>query len=106
MKAKMMMIKTMIRLLLCCGILLISCGKKSTGLEIKVTKQNSGYGYQILKKQKVIINQPFIPAIEGEKTFKNKEDAQKTADLVMNKIEKKMFPRISTHELDSMKIAY
>ena len=106
MKAKMMMTKTMIWLLFCCGIILISCGKKSNDLEINVTKQNSGYGYQILKKQKIIINQPFIPAIEGEKTFKNKEDAQKTADLVMNKIEKKMFPKISIHELDSMKIAY
>ncbi|WP_345200424.1 DUF4907 domain-containing protein [Chryseobacterium ginsengisoli] len=102
----MMMINKFWISLFCTGILLISCGKKHGNLEIKITRQNSGYGYQILKKQKIMINQPFIPAIQGEKSFKNETDAQKTADLVVNKIEKYSFPKISIHELDSMKIEY
>ncbi|WP_300352108.1 DUF4907 domain-containing protein [Chryseobacterium sp.] len=101
------MIKKLWKLLFCTGILLMSCEKKhSSNLQIKITKQNSGYGYQILKKQKVIINQPYIPAIQGEKSFKYEKDAQKTADLVVVKIKKYSFPKISIHELDSMKIAY
>lgn len=106
MKVKMMMTKTFWKLLFCSGILLTSCEKKSNKFEIKITKQNSGYGYQILKEHKILINQPFIPAIQGEKTFKNEKDAQKTADLVVRKIDKYSLPKISIHELDSMKIEY
>ncbi|MDF2934431.1 MAG: hypothetical protein K0R36_3762 [Chryseobacterium sp.] len=85
----------------------MSCEKKhSSNLQIKITKQNSGYGYQILKNQKILINQPYIPAIQGDKTFKTETDARKTADLVVSKIDKYYLPKISTHELDSMKIAY
>jgi hypothetical protein len=94
-----------VKLLFCSGILLISCQKNSK-YEIKITQQNSGFGYQILKKHKILISQPFIPAIQGEKTFKNETDAQKTADLVVSKIDKYSLPKISVHELDSMKIAY
>lgn len=101
----MMTTKTFLKLFFCSGILLISCQKNSK-YDIKITKQSSGFGYQILKKHKILINQPFIPAIQGEKTFKNKTDAQKTADLVVSKIDKYSLPKISVHELDSMKIAY
>lgn len=101
-----MMIKTFSKLLFCSGILLTSCQKKGNNFEIKITKQNSGYGYQVLKKHKILINQPYIPAIQGEINFKNETDAQKTADLVVSKIEKNSFPKISIHELDSMKIEY
>lgn len=99
-------IKTFLKLLFCPLILLVSCQKKDSKYEIKITTQNSGFGYQILKKHKILINQPFIPAIQGEKTFKNETDAQKTADLVVSKIDKYSLPKISVHELDSMKIAY
>lgn len=102
----MMMTKTYLKLLFCSGILLMSCEKKNSSFEIKITNQNSGYGYQILKKQKILINQPFIPAIQGEKSFKNETDAQKTAELVVSKIHRYSLPKISIHELDSMKIKY
>ncbi|WP_051289399.1 DUF4907 domain-containing protein [Chryseobacterium daeguense] len=102
----MMMIKNFLRLFFLLGIFLTSCEKKNNSLEIKITKQNSGYGYQILKKQKIIINQPFVPAIQGNKSFKTKTDARKTADLVVSKIDKYSLPKISIHELDSMKIEY
>jgi len=99
-------IKSFLQLLFCSGILLISCQKNNSKYDIKIIKQSSGYGYQILKKHKILINQPFIPAIQGEKTFKNETDAKKTADLVVSKIDKYYLPKISVHELDSMKIAY
>lgn len=100
------MIKNFLKLFFWFGIFLISCEKKNNSLEIKITKQNSGYGYQILKKQKIIINQPFVPAIQGNKNFKTETDARKTAALVVNKIDKYFLPKISIHELDSMKIEY
>jgi hypothetical protein len=88
------------------GILTISCGKKNNDLEVKITKQKFGYGYQILKNQQPVINQPNIPAIQGTKAFKNETDAHKAASLVVNKIRKYHLPKISIHELDSMKVEY
>lgn len=102
----MRMIKTGWKLFFLSGIFVISCGRKNSNFDIKITEQNSGYGYQIIKNRKVVINQPYIPAIKGEKSFKNSEQAQKTAELAMKKMEKFSLPRISVDELDSMKIAY
>lgn len=106
MTVKMTMTKNVLQLLMFSGILLIGCKKNDRKYEIKITRQSLGFGYQVLKKNKILINQPFIPAIQGEKPFKNETDARKTADLAVSKIYKYSFPRISVHELDSMKIAY
>lgn len=102
----MMTTKIFFRIFFSSAILLVGCEKKNNTFDVKITKQKSGYGYQILKEKKVLINQPFIPAIQGEKIFKNETDAQKTGLLVIKKITKRTLPRISIHELDSMKIAY
>lgn len=102
----MMTIKKFLTLFFFPTILLLSCEKKNNTFDIKITKQESGFGYQILKEKKILINQPFIPAIQGEKTFTTEKDAYKTASLVIKKMGKQTLPRISIHELDSMKIEY
>lgn len=86
--------------------MIISCQKKKQELEIRITKQKTGYGYQIIKNKKTFINQPYIPAIFGEQVFKDSLQARRTADLVVRKIGNSSFPRISVNELDSMKIEY
>lgn len=100
----MMMTRPFWKLLLVLG--LISCQKKSTELDIKITKQKTGYGYQIIKNKKTFIDQPYIPAIAGDQAFKDSLQARRTADLVIRKIGNSSFPRISVNELDSMKIEY
>jgi len=86
--------------------MLTGCEKKTKDMEVRITAQHPGYGYQIINNNKIIINQPFIPAIQGEKTFTNEADAQKTAQLVLSKIHHYSLPGISVHELDSMNIRY
>jgi len=44
-------------------------------------------GYRINLNNKTIIYQPNIPVIEGIKTFRTKEDALKTGQIVINKFE-------------------
>ncbi|MCS3531823.1 DUF4907 domain-containing protein [Chryseobacterium sp. JUb7] len=101
------MTKTYLKIFFLSAVFLISCEKKNKDFDVKVTRQTSGgYGYQILKNKKILINQPYIPAIQGEKTFKNETDAHKTAELVMSKIHRYSLPKVSIHELDSMKIEY
>ena len=88
------------------GLSLIACNKKNKQLGIKIIKQPAGYGYQIIKNKKIVINQPYIPAVQGEQVFKDSLQALKTANLVLRKIGNSSFPRISLDELDSMKIEY
>ena len=87
------------------GLLLPACNQENP-IKIRITHQKSGFGYQIMKQNEVLINQPFIPAVQGEMAFKDRLQALKTAQLVVQKIERKTFPKVSVHELDSMKIDY
>lgn len=67
---------------------------------------NGGFGYQIFQKNKQVIDQPFIPAINTSKGFETDKDATKVAKLVIWKIEKgERPPSVSVMELDSLKIA-
>lgn len=92
-------------LLVLLGFLFTACHQKKQTV-IKVTQQTTGFGYQIIRQEKVLINQPFIPAVQGQQTFKDSLQALRTAQLVVKKIERNVFPQVSLHELDSMKIDY
>ncbi len=68
-------------------------------------KNPGGYGYDVMKEGKVIIRQPTIPAISGNKGFASKEDAEKVGNLMVIKIENGIMPpTISIEDLDSLKI--
>lgn len=59
-----------------------------------VTFQNSDgtFGYDILSAGKLIIHQPNIPALPGNAGFYNEDDAVKTANLVIQKINAGIMP--------------
>ncbi|MBD3635914.1 MAG: DUF4907 domain-containing protein [Crocinitomicaceae bacterium] len=62
-----------------------------------------GWGYQILNNEQPFINQPHIPAISGVKGFASEDDAIKTGNFAIYKIENGVFPpTISEEELDSL----
>ncbi len=74
---------------------------------VKSIKTSGGWGYQIIKNNKVMINQPTIPVIEGNKAFSTEKDALKVARLVKANLEKGLFPpTVSKNQLDSLKITY
>jgi len=62
------------------------------------------YGYQIFDATgKMTINQPTIPAIQGNKGFQTENDAKTAAEFVIQKIDKGIFPpTFSVTELDSL----
>lgn len=78
--------------------------KRDKQFELKIIKVGSGYGYQIYNNNKIIINQPNIPAIEYEKPFSDSTQAKKTGELAMRKLRRYKLPSISKSELDSMNI--
>ena len=52
----------------------------------------STYGYDIYKNNRIIIHQPSIPCIKGNKGFEKKTYAAKVARLVIEKIRKNSMP--------------
>jgi Domain of unknown function (DUF4907) len=65
-----------------------------------------GWGYNILVGHKIFIHQANIPALSGNKAFTSREDAEKTANLVIQKIVNKKVPSVTVNELDSLHIRY
>jgi uncharacterized protein DUF4907 len=68
--------------------------KKKTGqYTIKLVPADAGtYGYEIYSDKKLLIKQINIPGQAGVKGFKRKTDAQKVANLVVEKLSKGMMP--------------
>ena len=65
------------------------------------------YGYEILINGKAFIRQKNIPGLSGLAGFKRKEDAEKSAQLVLKKLNAGIMPpSIEKYELDSMKVKY
>jgi len=62
-----------------------------------------GWGYKIFEYGKLFINQPHIPAVQGNKGFSTQEDANKTAEFAISKMQNGIIPpTISVAELDSL----
>ena len=62
-----------------------------------------GWGYDIYLDGRHYVHQKHIPSVQGNTGFATKEDAEKTAQLVIKKIEKNIMPPgITPQELDSL----
>ena len=65
----------------------------------------SGFGYNILLDGALFIHQNTIPSIPGNTTFSSKENAEKVANLVLEKLKNNIMPpSVSSNELDSLQV--
>ncbi len=63
--------------------------------------------YDIFSDGKLLIHQPSVPGIPGNKGFKDKTSAEKVAELVISKIKKgEMPPTVSAEEMKKVKAVY
>ncbi len=78
------------------------------GLSLKITdSQSTGFGFEILQGTSPLIIQPHIPAIQGIKGFKTKEQASVIGNYMIYKINNGIMPpSISVQDLDSLEITY
>ncbi|HEY9169780.1 MAG TPA: DUF4907 domain-containing protein [Lutibacter sp.] len=84
------------------SILVIKLGSTSTSdYKLETFKVNNGWGYTILKKDKVIIKQDIIPGIQVNKPFASKKDAEIVGRLVIEKLKNKKIPTITYKELQT-----
>lgn len=77
-------------------------------LTLKITdSEYSGFGFEIIRGTNPLIIQPHIPAIQGIKGFKTKEQASIIGNYMIYKINHGIMPpSISVQDLDSLGITY
>jgi hypothetical protein len=71
-------------------------------LSVDLIESKQGWGYNILYRNKVIIHQPYMPAMGGQIAFQNKNAAKKTGLLVVKKLRNNQLPGIKADELNSI----
>ncbi|HOW08208.1 MAG TPA: DUF4907 domain-containing protein [Bacteroidales bacterium] len=100
--------KTKTRIFIASALFLMIVGiaitfiKRGHSYDLQIFRSGNGWGYDILKNDRVYIHQPFIPAIEGETPFSDRESARRTGRLVISKIRKHKIPAVSKEEIDSI----
>lgn len=63
------------------------------------------FGYDIYKDSILMIHQPIVPGVQGNRGFSSKEDAQKVAELMIYKLDNGITPpSITSEELDSLNL--
>jgi hypothetical protein len=71
-----------------------------------IPSRNNTWGYDIYSNKKLIIHQPIIPGIQILHGFKTKNQAEKAALIVINKMKNGEFPpTISIQEINALKEA-
>jgi hypothetical protein len=77
-------------------------------LSLKITESEyTGFGFEILQGTSPFIIQPHIPAIQGTKGFKTKEQASIIGNYMIYKINHGIMPpSVSVKDLDSLDITY
>ncbi|MCK0146195.1 DUF4907 domain-containing protein [Arenibacter sp. F26102] len=81
-------------------------GSKESKLQLQseILKLENGYGYQIKLDNKLIIRQEFIPILQGKKPFTTSQDAKRTAERIIYKLQKRESPILTIPELRELKI--
>ncbi len=78
---------------------------RENAVRFSVITVEKGYGYIIKSKDKTLIKQEVIPAINANKPFCSKRDAKEVARLVVARISNSETPTITIEDLDNLKVA-
>lgn len=82
-----------------------SCKTKDPKFNGAVYKlSNDNYGYEIYLNNKTVVKQEAIPAITGNRPFKDSLTALKVMDFVLEKLNTGNAPTISKKDLIALKI--
>jgi hypothetical protein len=73
--------------------------KKSAGYNVETYRSGDGWGYQISKDEKVIISQPYMPSVKGERSFPDEKSARDIGELVLFKLKQNINPAITNEEI-------
>lgn len=91
----------LISLCLVVGLLLVQPAKKKI-IGYTTFKTQSGWGYDILVKNKIIIHQENIPALAEDRGFTTQQQAYRAAGIVSEKLSSGKMPSLSVTEVQSI----
>ncbi|GAB4025399.1 DUF4907 domain-containing protein [Spirosoma gilvum] len=75
-------------------------GQHEPEFRVEVIKTSDGWGYNILKTNKLVIHQPTIPGQPGTVGFTSQEQARRVGEWVVEKIKQtKALPTLTNEEL-------
>jgi hypothetical protein len=87
-------------MMICMAAVFFSCRTTPTiHYDLRVVKNEQGWGYEIRRNNHPFIYQEYIPAIEGRKAFLDKRSAKKTGRLVLLKLQHNQLPTVTKEEL-------
>ena len=79
--------------------------KENDSYSFKTFMVGKYWGYDIYKDNQLLVHQPNIPAIEGNRGFSSEQKAISVANLAIKKLRNGIMPpTISIEELDSLKV--
>lgn len=78
---------------------------KTANITSSIISDSEGYGYEIWVDGKKYIHQRYIPSVKPYKRFSSSEDAQKVAELVIEKLRKEIIPpKITKSEIEMLRL--
>lgn len=93
----------LICLLAAITIVYVSTKQNKLGrIESRVFETIDGWGYDILVNDSLFIHQESIPSLPAKKGFRKKDQAEKTARLIINKMKAGERPTLSTLEVQKI----
>lgn len=95
-------ILTGLALLLMLVVIGIVFNNRDHHYRVKVFNSQQGWGYNILFDNKLIIHQPYMPAVSCQIPFGDKYSARKIGGLVVKKLQNNQSPSITMDELNSL----
>lgn len=79
----------------------------STTVYKLIAAPGNTYGYDIYSNGRLLIHQPSVPCVQGDKGFSTKKDAGKVAMLVIEKINKGIMPpALTLQELKNLGVLH
>lgn len=70
--------------------------------ESRVFKVMNGWGYDVLVNDTVIIHQESVPVLQKQQAFSQKDQAEKTAKLVIQKLKSGTLPTLTKFDLEKI----
>jgi hypothetical protein len=74
----------------------------SDQVKVKTYQVSEGWGYRIIIKDKVFIDQPFIPVLPGKKAFPDKKSAFKAGNIVKQKLISRKLPALTKEDIEEL----
>jgi hypothetical protein len=71
-------------------------------ISYKTFETEMGWGYDIFINKRQFIHQEFIPSLERKRGFLRKYQAERTAEVIINKMKRKGLPSVTKFEIQQI----